>query len=461
MERTRGRRDRWTLVCSILALLGVVSPATAQVAEEPAFVGGTLRTGAKTFEPTIGADPEGNLYFAEAASPGGVAIGYRAGMFRSTDGGKTWSDISPKLAGRNIPPETNDPYIYVDPATGRAFNFHMSPILTCSILSFTDNGGQSWTTNPAGCFPTVIWDHQTMVAAKPRTVTTTGYPNVLHECVNAVYAAMCSRSLDGGMTWQPPTVAYPLTSCGGLHGHLAAAPDGTLYLPTANCSSAAVFVSRDDGATWTKRVVSDMNIQTPADPTVRVDSEGNVYYAFVDSAGKLFLSVSRDLGATWSTPVHAAPGITATMPAIAVGDPGRVAIAYPGTDDLPNGFNTSPLPPASQEAWYPYWTVSFNALDPSPTFESFSASGTDPIERGHSCQNGGECDYQVDFIDAIIGPNGVPYASYSDGCVTSCATNPSSGNNVSGTGQGIVATIVKSPMLWCESRCAAYGPATP
>ena len=457
-DRPHRGRDLSIRACSVLALLSVSFPAIAQVPEEPSIVGGVLRTGAKTFEPTIGADPAGNLYFAEAASPGGVAIGYRAGMYRSTDGGKTWSDISPKLAGHNIPPETNDPYIYVDPATGRAFNFHMSPILTCSILSFTDNGGQSWTTNPAGCFPTVVWDHQTMVAAKPRTVTTTGYPNVLHECVNAVYAAMCSRSLDGGMTWQPPTVAYPLTSCGGLHGHLAAAPDGTLYLPTANCSSAAVFVSRDDGATWTKRVVSDMSIQTPADPTVRVDSEGNVYYAFVDRAGNLFLSVSRDLGVTWTEAVRVAPGITATMPAIAVGDPGRIAIAYPGTEDLPNGFD-GPLPPPSQEAWYPYFTVSFDALSASPSFASFSASGEDPIERGHACTSAGDCRYQVDFIDAIIGPNGVPYASFSDGCVTSCITNPGSANNVSGTGQGIVATVVSSPMPWCEARCAGYGPA--
>jgi hypothetical protein len=302
-----------------------------------------------------------------------------------------------------------------------------------------------------------------MVAAKPRLLTPVGYPNILHECVNAVYANMCTRSLDGGLTWSPPTMSFPNENlpCGAFTGHLAAAPDGTLYLPTSLCGEdPVVYVSRDDGLTWTKRVVASADVNG-TDPTVGIDSEGNAYVAYVDTKGTLFLSVSKDAGATWSTPVVAsAPGITGSMPAIAVGDPGRVAIAYPGTDDLPNGFATDPLPPRSEEAWYPYFTVSFDALDENPTFESFSASGDDPLERGHACQNGGRCGYQVDFIDAVIGPDGLPYASFADGCTSpACLTNPGANNNEGGTGKGIVATVVKSPMKWCEERCSKYGPA--
>jgi hypothetical protein len=387
-------------------------------------------------------------------------------MFKSSDGGATWSDISPKIAGRNVPPETNDPYIYVDPGTGRAFNFHMAPALTCSMLSFTDNGGSAtptWTTNPAGCFPTVVWDHQTMVAAKPRVLPTVGYPNILHQCVNAVYAEMCSRSLNGGLTWSPPAVVHANTFisslCGTQTGHLAAAPDGTVYLPTPQCGTRpAVYVSRDDGLTWTKHVIADMEIPF-LDPTIAVDALGNVYAAWVDEKGTLFFNVSKDLGVTWSSPVPAATGITGAMPAIAVGDPGRIAIAFPGTDDLVNGFASEPLP-RSEEAWYPYYTVSYNALDPSPTFESFSASGTDPIERGHACNGGTRCGYQVDFIDAVIGPNGLPYAAFADGCTnTNCINNPAAANNEGSTGKGVVATVAKSPMLWCQTRCARYGPA--
>lgn len=465
-ESPRRPRDLLVWLCSALALVAVTLPATAQAPEEPGFVGKMLNTTAETFEPTLGADPAGNLYFAQADSTGGVAIGFKAGTFRSTDGGTTWQDISPKIAGRNIPPETNDPYVYVDPGTGRMFQFHMSPILTCSIMSFTDNGGSAtptWTTNPAGCFPTVVWDHQSMVAAKPRVLTPTGYPNILHQCVNAVYANMCSRSLNGGLTWAPPTVTWVNDNlpCGAFNGHLAAAPDGTLYLPTSLCGEdPVVYVSRDDGLTWTKRVVASADVNG-TDPTVGVDPQGNAYVAWVDTKGVLFLSVSKDNGATWSTPVKAsAPGITGTMPAIAVGDPGRIAIAYPGTPDLSNGFATDPLPPASEEAWYPYLSLSLNALDPNPTFESISASGTDPIMRGHACQNGGRCSFQVDFIDAIMGPDGMPYAAFADGCTSpACVSGASSSNNEGGTGKGVVATLAQSPAPFCETRCSKYGPA--
>jgi hypothetical protein len=469
-DRKRRRRDLLIWACTIVALVALAVPSTAQVPpEEPRFIGRMLNTTAETFEPTLGADPAGNLYFSQADAVGGVAVGFKPGMFRSTNGGTTWADISPKLQGHNLPPETNDPYIYVDPGTGRAFVFHMAPILTCATLSFTDNGGSAnptWTTNPAGCFPTVVWDHQTMVAAAPRVLPTVGYPNILHQCVNAVYAEMCSRSLNGGLTWSPPTMVHPNTYasaanlCGTQTGHLAAAPDGTLYLPTPQCATKpSVYVSRDDGLTWTKHVIADMAIPF-MDPTIAVDAQGNAYAAWVDKQGWLYYSLSKDIGVTWSAPVPVAPGITGGMPAIAVGDPGRIAIAFPGTDDLEEGFTTDPLPDHSEEAWYPYFAVSFNALDASPTFEAFSASGTDPIERGHACNGGNRCGYQVDFIDAVIGPNGLPYAAFADGCTsTNCITNPAAANNEGDTGKGVVASVSKSPMLWCEARCARYGPA--
>lgn len=447
---------RLSLALPALFLLFAAVPTTAQTVGEAELVGAMLDVGTETYEPTIGADPEGNLYFAKARIAGMHEV-TKAGMYRSTDGGATWTDISPNVAGIHLPPQTSDPFIYVDPTTGRAFNFHMFPILTCSILSWTDDGGGSWTTNPAGCFPTVIWDHQNMVAAAPRVLTPSGYPNILLQCVNAVYAIQCSRSLDGGLTWMPPEAVTG--NCQRL-GHLASAPDGTTYLPTPCGGVPNVFVSRDDGMTWTRRVVSDMEIPA-TDPAVDVDEEGNVYAAWVDHGGDLFFSVSRDLGATWTDPVLAAPGITATMPEIAVGDPGRIAIAYPGTDDLAEGFDTNPRPPHSEFAWGAYFTASFDALSESPTFDSVLASGTDPLERGDSCESGWRCTYQFDFIDVIIAPDGRPYASFADGCTAGCATDPNAQNNEvatgGNTGDGVVATITQSPMLWCETRCARYG----
>ncbi|MDQ3991157.1 MAG: glycoside hydrolase [Actinomycetota bacterium] len=362
------------------------------------------------------------------------------------------------------PPETNDPYIYVDPGTGRVFTFHMSPILTCSISSFSDNGGQSWQTNPVGCGPTAVWDHQTMVAAKPRQFDTIGYPNVLHQCVNAVYAAMCSRSIDGGVTWQPSVPAYDnphLTSlCGAQHGHLAAGPDGTVYLPTSRCGTRPeIFISRDDGLTWQQSVVSNINIPF-VDPTVSADSEGNLYVSFIDESGWLYYSVSRNGGGSWSEPVRIAEGWTTQMPVIVAGDPGKVVVAYPATDDLPEGFATTGYGSSSTGvAWGANFSVSYNGLDENPTFETVVATGDDPIGRRNVCGRGTRCNILIDFIEAVIGPDGYPYASFVDGCLGACVTNQSSGNK-SGTGVGLMTTLVSGTPL-CEETCWRYRPSGP
>lgn len=434
----------------------VTAPCTA--------VGLQRETNVDTFEPTVGSDPEGRLFYAEA-SPGGIAIGYAAGVTRSDDAGRTWRQVTPRVAGQRVPPETNDPYVYVDPATGRVFNFHMAPILVCSVLSFSDDAGATWTTNPVGCGPTGVWDHQTMVAAKPRGVVTTGYPNVLVQCVNAVYAVSCSRSLDGGLVWGP---SVPVSEnrhivsngAGEQTGHLRAAPDGTIYLPSPEGGQKpVVFVSDDSGLTWRRQVIAEIDIPF-TDPAIGVDRDGTVYASFVDRSGRLFYTVSRDQARTWTKPTAVtAPTVTATKPVLVVGDPGKVAIAYPGTDDLrqrfdTEGYGTKDL--AEQVAWGGFISVSTNGLASKPRFQTVEATGRDPLERGAACVSGGRCDAQVDFIDMTLRPDGTVWAAFVDACRDDCAKP--GGGVATGRSIGVVLTLTKGGDL-CAARCSVFGPA--
>lgn len=463
----------------------VLFPVVASSAEPPvvapvcetvvagAVTGECLTTGStssvneKTFEPTMGAAPDGSLYFSTTPTRGLPAgVGFGASISRSTDGGATWADVGARVAGQRVPFETNDPYIYVDPGTGRVFEFHMSPILTCATLSWSDDAGKTWTNNPAGCGPTGAWDHQTMVAAKPRTLTTNGYPNILHQCVNAVYAEMCSRSLDGGLTWMPSNVAWPndkvTAACGTQTGHLAAAPDGTLYLPTSDCGSVPTLgVSRDDGLTWKRVKVADIPMPFD-DPAVAVDHLGNVYVAFMDRAGQLYHAVSRDSGATWSAPVKAASAqVDAAKLAMTVGDPGKITIASVATGGIPGqepGRKALSAAQASAVRWGAFMTTSLNALAPSPTFSTLEVTGTDPLfNTAAACGPGQRCAYIVDFIGAAVSPDGVPYGAFVDGCTGVCAETPGAKNNMPGTaGTGLVARV---DVDLCEARCPRLGPA--
>ena len=430
------------------------------------ITGKTSSVNEKSFEPTMGAAPDGSLYFS--TTPGsGIAVGFGAGISKSSDDGATWKDVSAKIQGRRVPLETNDPYIYVDPMTGRIFEFHMQPILACATLSWSDDGGNTWTNNPAGCGPTGAWDHQTMVAAKPRTLDPTGdYPNLLHQCVNAVYAEMCSRSLDGGQTWLPATVAWPndrpstRSLCGTQTGHLAAAPDGTLYLPTSDCGTfPTVGVSRDDGLTWTRVKVSTIPMKFE-DPAAAVDAAGNVYVSFMDGNGQLFLTISRDAGKTWSTPVKAASDVVdAAKLAMTVGDEGKIAMAYVGTGGIPGQEAGKPdLEDPAAVRWGAFMTTSTNALSDNPTFSTLEVSGTDPLFNGATaCGPSVRCAYIVDFIEATITPDGRPYGAFIDGCTGACATAVGAKNNEPGNqGKGLVASL---DVDLCEARCPQFGPA--
>jgi hypothetical protein len=458
------RRSKIVTAVLLVVALGTVALLPAAAAGGGGSKATAYPVGIDSFEPTIGATANGDLYFS--ITPGsGVAIGWSASTAKSTDGGKTWTDIGPTAGGETLPPETNDPYIYVDPGTGRIFQFHMSPILTCSISSYSDDGGETWTTNPVGCAPTGVWDHQTMVAAKPRTVETSGYPNVLVQCVNAVYALMCARSLDGAFTWQPVPPLYindyaATEGCGAQTGHLTAGPDGTIYIPTSVCgTNPSAFVSKDDGETWTLSVMSKTD--TPfVDPSVSVDSKGNVYGTWIDNKGFLSMAVSRNDGKSWSKPVEVARGWTANMPVIVAGDPGKIAIAYPATDDLQKGYRTKGYSMSGGDpevtrgvSWGGNITTSTNALDAKPKFDTVVTTGKDPLGRGAMCGAATRCNIQIDFIEAVIGPDGRPYAAFIDGCTGQCAESAAMPNDP-GTGMGLMATL-PGPRL-CASLCWRY-----
>ena len=419
--------------------------------------------GHNNFEPTMGVTPEGGLYMA--TTPGrGVAVGWRAGVAKAesldsafTSGG--WTDVQPTIAGYSNPPETNDPYAYVDPSTGRIFSFHMSPILLCSILSFSDDGGETWTTPPVGCGPSGAWDHQTMVAAPPTpgTVMLGDYPNVLIQCVNSVYAEMCARSLDGGLTWGAGYPAYPnpsLTGAGTQTGHLAAGSDGTIYLPSPNGGNqASIYVSDDSGLTWTEREITDMDIPF-SDPAIDLDAAGVLHVTWIDTNNHLWYALSTDKAVTFTEPVRVtSTGVHAELPALVAGDAGRVATASAGTRDLPNGYDTDVA--ARDVSWGAYIAVTDTAIPgQSPTFDIVNTTGDDPIQRGTSCSS--RCLFLVDFIDVVVTPDGTPVAAFSDGCDNAACIDGTASNNVTDRGKGMIAV---ADFDLCETTCHHFTPA--
>jgi hypothetical protein len=392
----------------------------------------TVRTtgiGHPAAEPTLGVAGNGDVFYA-AATPGQLVSLSGIDVLRSSDRGRSWDVASPRVADQhNVHVSTGDPYVYVDrtKAGSRVFTVDLQGYV-CSLLSFSDDGGRSWTTNPLGCGRPVN-DHQTLFAGRPVEGTTVGYPKIVYYCYQDVASSTCSKSLDGGLTFVPagePSFSgfdEDGTFCGGLHGHGYAGPDGTVYIPKGHCGFPWLAISKDEGATWTRVQVAEL-ASADHEASVAADRRGNVYYAYIGIDLLPYLVVSRDGGQTWGRPMMVGrPGVVeASLPSIDVGRSGLVAVAYMGTKDRGGDDYT-------KVEWDGYVTATRSALAGRPLFYSVSVNDpADPLLRGRCPQT--KCGPVYDFIDVVVAPDDAVWGAFVDGCVAACVDvgAPNDGN---------------------------------
>jgi hypothetical protein len=401
-----------------------------------------------TFEPTIGSDQDGCLYFTHFR---GTGTGTR--IYMSCDQAATWQEIGPNLplGGAVCFPNSNDPYVHVDRDTGRVFASDLHALVT-STLHYTDDKGATWQCNPAGGGnPPGVHDHQTVATGAPRLVQTVGYPNVVYYCVNRVADSVCASSLDGGVGFGPFVMVYPGVEspgegqppqlCGGLHGHVETDLEGRVLLPKGQCGKPEVAVSEDDGLTWSRAIVSPDTGIMGHEVRVAADAEGNLFAFYIGDDGLPYLGRSTDHGQTWDQPFMVAPpGVTAaSFPAVYAGAGGKVAVAYIGITHR-DGYDAEP----EEMAWNAYLTVSVDALAQDPLFATVQANQPDdPVARG-TCGNS-RCGGLGDFIDMTIDPEGRPWAAFADMCRDDCL-DPDATENDGGT-VAFTGTLLQGPSL--------------
>ncbi|HEV2889844.1 MAG TPA: sialidase family protein [Frankiaceae bacterium] len=388
--------------------------------------------GREAAEPTIGVDKRGRVFFPastfDALPPGSPRQQAHTILLSSGDRGRTWRNVQPKLANQDAHPVSLDPYLFVDKVTGRIFNIDL--LGAGSILSTSDDSGETWQTNPltsAG-----VNDHQTLFTGPPPVGNPSmipidpAFPRIVYYCINSVAEATCAASRDGGRTFtQTGTFPFPggyqpggknFGVCGSLHGHGVTDSKGRIYLPQGRCLDPTVAVSEDGGLTWRSTIVSPGVGASFVQTSVAVDAADNVYYTWWDDIHRLpYLSVSRDAGKTWGPAMMIAPpGVReVNWPTIDAGDPGRIAITFPGSTAVGDGNERST---DLSRPWNSYVVVSTNALSSKPLFLSnITNNPYDPIHRGN-CN--GRCGNMYDFLDIVVSPldQGRVWATAVDTC---------------------------------------------
>ncbi len=387
-------------------------------------------------EPSIGNDWNSGSSFYQA-----YLSTYKVDFDDSVTPAKaTWQDVSANATNGCVVGSTTslDPILYTDRETGRTFESQLSG--NDSLTCYTDDGGKTWLPSTGGGIPSGV-DHQTLGGGhfSDNGVGGAGlYPNAVYYCSQDIATALCAVSRDGGTTFGPGVPVYNLLDCGGLHGHIKVAPDGTAYLPNKGCGdTAGLVVSKDNGTSWTLNHVTG---STPgdSDPSVGIGSNGTVYFGYVGADGAPGVATSTDQGATWkyTQQVGTEFGIkNAVFPAMVAGDDDRAAFAYLGT---PTGGNYQ-----DQANFHGIWHLYVSyTYDGGQTWVTSDATPNDPVQRGSICTGGTTCGNDrnlLDFMDITIDKTGRVQVGYADGCINACVNSTAESDN----GRDAYATIAR------------------
>jgi len=411
-------------------------------------------------EPSIGVTSSGCIFFIAFEKP-----------MRSCDYGETWINT----ADGSQAFFTNDPYGWVDPITDRVFNIHMMGLWT-TWIGWSDNDGQSWEANPHDSGAPVN-DH-IKLGSGPWTdegygigggVSSSIYETAVYFCYNKLAYISCYTSFDGGASFEAGGDLVGIaTANGGLHGAITSAPDGTVYLPPRVATPSIIF-SKDNGLTWEERTMGqDVGTPNPRkNGEVATDTDSNAYNVWVGENQGVYMSRSIDSGETWEqTSIRISPVevISATFPHTSAGDPGRIAIAYLGSENASalgqpdldgNPWNGNAHYTPSNVTHYLYVTFSLNALDEDPIFHTQRISA-DPVQVGSICLNSGDCRSDdggsnrnlLDFNDLHIDLEGRVYIGFADGCTGTCASGNETTSANSRDRLGSVYYLANGPSLY-------------
>lgn len=340
-------------------------------------------------EPSLGVHPDGDLFTYT-----------RAGVFRSSDDGQTWTALGNPMTLPNF-----DPDLTVDPD---GVVWYDTLWLGCTETAVSKDKGETWHTNPAACGAPVS-DRQYVIA----TGDCTAY-EYAHQL--PTFHQTFAKTTDCGATWVPmgsselatngpgAMARAPQTSGWGGGGFFNPVTGSVFFTWTWNPAvgdawSPGFSVTRDGGLTWDQgsAATTDGGKLGLSLVVGAADDAGNVYMAWgeqhEDDVG-IYLAASKNDGVDWSDPIRMdVPGAAKVFPAITAGGHGEVAVAYYEASE-----GGTPFGQEDDATWNVTLAWTHDAFADTPAIARGNLSERS-VKNGSICPNGTTCEGDREFLD--------------------------------------------------------------
>ena len=221
------------------------------------------------------------------------SVAYGDGVYKSTDGGKTWANVGLKTSehiGKILIDPRDSDTVYVA-AQGPLWG----PGGDRGLYKTTD-GGKTWNRVLEIDENTGVTD-VVLDPRNPDVLIAASYQRRRHvwTLINGGPGSAIHRSTDGGKTWKKVTSGLPGGELGRIGLAIAPTDPDTVYtIIEAADRQGGIFRSTDRGITWEKRNPFDSQAQYYAHITVDPTNKDRLYVMSV------FIQVSNDGGATLS-----------------------------------------------------------------------------------------------------------------------------------------------------------------
>jgi hypothetical protein len=379
-----------------IALLLVAGAASARAS----FGSAVVVTSANLGEPGIDVARDGTIYINGPTGLLSNLPGSPSDIFRSDDGGNTWT-LLPAGLKANFP-GGGDSDISLDPQTGAIAETDLW--LGSATVSKSTDKGQTWTANPL----------QGVVVQDRQWVAQSGGGAVYHLTHQIPAGLVVSKSIDGGVTYPISTVAATpadQTGCICPPGTLIAEGGGVPGLSDkvgfvyATSTGGVKFArSSNGGLTFTNVAVGPASSgdTTQEFPVVANGGGGSLAAVWLENDGTsssvIKLSQSSDWGATWSTPRTLVSSGASVYPWVAA-QGSKIAVSLYHT----SASGTSETVPESAK-WFESYLES---VDGGSTFSALETVDPTVVKSGPICTEGTGCsgdrellDFQSDTIDS-------------------------------------------------------------